>query len=85
MEKFEHLGLRITLELKESIQRAARAEERSVSYIVMRAVREWLVNNAPPACEECRDRPKLRGYRVCAECWGDRPTAAVLDDATAKG
>lgn len=30
-------------------------------------------------CEECRDRPKLRGYRVCAECWGDRPAADVLD------
>lgn len=34
-------------------------------------------------CEDCKARPKLRGYRVCAECWGDRPASDVIDAKTA--
>lgn len=38
---------------------------------------------APELCEDCRNRPRLRGYRVCSECWGDRSAADVLDAAVA--
>ena len=37
-------------------------------------------------CEDCRTAPRLRGYRVCQDCWGDRPAADVMvreADATA--
>lgn len=79
MKTHEHLGLRIDSELKQGLLRAAQAEDRSVSYIVTRAVREWVAQNERQPCEDCLKRSRLRGYRVCSDCWGDRPAADVLD------
>ena len=43
MAKTAPLGLRVEPEMKEALERAARAEDRSVSYLVDRVMRQWLV------------------------------------------
>lgn len=45
MVKTEALSFRIAADTKEAITAAAAAEDRSVSYMVERILREWLVQN----------------------------------------
>ncbi|HYD70732.1 ribbon-helix-helix protein, CopG family [Azospirillum sp.] len=45
MRKDAALSFRVPIELKEALERAAKDDERSVSFMVERVLRNWLIEN----------------------------------------
>lgn len=45
--KSGHIGLRVPPDVKERLARIAALDDRSISYVVLRAVREWTAKHDP--------------------------------------